>query len=166
MVRTWSCPKMGIHNVSGGLQGGPVHKLGARGGAGWRLLMWVVLPRVSSWVPERNGETLLVSRMRYAEPLSSRNLWGAVHQGGLAGCRVGDTHMFLRKSGCQSQAAGFSPPPTLSKPWHYLCQAFPSRSDPRTALFSELRPPRVSCSRAPHLREWRLRRLQEVLTWP
>ena len=101
MVRTWSCPKMGIHNVSGGLQGGPVHKLGARGGAGWRLLMWVVLPRVSSWVPKRNGETLLVSRMRYAEPLSSRNLWGAVHQGGLAGCRVEHTHLCLRKSGCR-----------------------------------------------------------------
>ena len=25
---------MGIHNVSGGLQGGPVYKLGVRGGAG------------------------------------------------------------------------------------------------------------------------------------
>ena len=44
-----------------------MYKLGVRGGAGGRLLMWVVLPRVSSWVPERNGETLLVSRVRYAE---------------------------------------------------------------------------------------------------
>ena len=29
---------MGIHNVSGGLQGGPVYKLGVRGGACGRLL--------------------------------------------------------------------------------------------------------------------------------